>query len=302
MGRVSVVIVSYNVRAHLERCLDALGDPRHEVIVVDSASTDGSVELVRTRFPHVRLIELAQNDGYGAAANAGISAATGDDFLVMNADARPVGNAVDQLASFVDGVPGIGIAGPRLLNPNGTLQPSLRGFPTLWRLATEYFFLRWLWPGSRLFNAFYGASFDYRTTRDAEFLMGAALLLRRRAVEQVGGFDPTFFMFSEEVDLCYRMRQAHWRVTFFPGAEFVHVGGASTSLDWSPMYREQIRGHLIFFLKHYGPRRAERARKMLVLAFRARALVFRGERRRLTRETGRWLASADAATLVDRSS
>jgi N-acetylglucosaminyl-diphospho-decaprenol L-rhamnosyltransferase len=278
-----------------------LGDGPHEVIVVDSASTDGSPEHVRTRFPRVRLIELGRNAGYGAAANVGTRAAASDYFLIMNADAWPVDAAVERLASFADTDPEIGVAGPRLLNPDGSLQPSLRGFPTLWRLITEYLFLRWLAPRSRCFNAYYGADFDYRTTRDVESLTGAVLLLRRRAVDDVGGFDPSFFMFSEEADLCYRMRCAGWRVTFFPGAEFVHVGGASTRLDWSHMYRQQIRGHLVFFAKHHGHRRAEQARRMLVWAFRVRSLVFRGERRRLTRETGRWLASADVATLLERS-
>jgi GT2 family glycosyltransferase len=302
VSRVSVVVVSYNVRSHLERCLSILTGGTDEVIVVDSASTDGSASLVREHFPGVRLIELATNDGYGAAANAGIGAAGGDYLLVMNADAWPVGNAVERLAEFVAAEDAVGVAGPRLLNEDGSLQRSVRGFPTLWRLATEYFFLRWLAPGSRQLNSFYGAGFDHGTTHDADFLVGAALLLRRRAVEEVGGFDPGFFMFNEEVDLCYRIRKSGWRVTFFPGAEFVHVGGASTRLDWDRMYREQIRAHLRFFAKHYGSRQAERARRMLVWAFRVRALVFRGERRRLTRDTGRWLATADAKTLIERGS
>jgi GT2 family glycosyltransferase len=296
-----LVIVSYNVRAHLERCLGAFAGSPHEVIVVDSASTDGSAKLVGRRFPDVRLIALERNDGYGAAANIGMEATVADYFLVMNADAWPLDDAVDRLAAFAEANPEVGVVGPRLLNPDRSLQPSIRGFPTLWRLATEYFFLRWFAPRSRLLNAFYGAGFDHRSTRDAEFLMGAALLLRARAVHEVGGFDPSFFMFSEEVDLCYRMRKAGWRVTYFPGAEFVHVGGASTSLEWNPMYREQLRGHLIFLAKHHGFRRAEHARRMLMWAFRLRSLVFRGERRRLTRETGRWLGSSDAARLVERS-
>jgi N-acetylglucosaminyl-diphospho-decaprenol L-rhamnosyltransferase len=300
LDRVSVVIVSYNVRAHLERCLAAFAGHPHEVIVVDSASADGSAELVRSRFPDVRLIALDRNDGYGASANAGMKARAGEYFLVMNADAWPVDDAVERLVSFADANPEIGVVGPRLLNPDGSLQPSFRGFPTLWRLATEYFFLRWLAPRSRLLNSFYGAGFDHSSTREAEFLMGAALLLRASAVDEVGGFDPRFFMFSEEVDLCYRMTSAGWRVTFFPGAEFVHFGRASTSLDWTPMYREQVRGHLIFLAKHHGYRQAEQARRLLVWAFRLRWLVFRGGRRRLTRETGRWLASADAADLIER--
>jgi N-acetylglucosaminyl-diphospho-decaprenol L-rhamnosyltransferase len=298
VNKVSVVVVSYNVRSHLERSLIALSDEPHEVIVVDSASTDGSAQLVRERFPGVRLIELARNEGYGSAANVGLSASRGDYFLVMNADARPLAAGIAQLVAYADSHPRIGIAGPRLLNTDGSLQPSVRGFPTLWRLATEYFFLRWLAPRSRLLNAFYGANFDYRISGDAEFLVGAALLLRRHAIEEVGAFDPAF---NEEVDLCYRMRQEGWRVAFFPGAEFVHDGGASTSGVWSEMYREQMRSHLLFFAKHYGIERAEQARRLLVWAFTLRALVFRGDRGRLTRDTRKWLASGDAADLIHHS-
>jgi N-acetylglucosaminyl-diphospho-decaprenol L-rhamnosyltransferase len=294
----SIVIASYNVWPQLERCLSAVAPGPHEVIVVDSASTDGTQERVREQFPQVRLIELERNLGYGGALNAGLEVAVGDYFLVMNADAWPVGDAIARLVEFAEQRPQVGIAGPRLLNPDGTLQPSVRGFPTRWRLATEYLFLRWLAPRSRALNSFYGAGFDHQTAREAEFLTGAVLLLRRTAIDEVGEFDTEFFMFSEEVDLCYRMHEAGWCVEFTPDAEFVHVGGASTSLDWPPMYREQIRGHLRFFAKHYGLDRAERTRRLLVWAFRIRSLVFRGERRRLTRVTASWLSSGNVSTLL----
>jgi N-acetylglucosaminyl-diphospho-decaprenol L-rhamnosyltransferase len=296
----SIVVASYNVWPQLARCLAAVTAGPHEVIVVDSVSTDGTQQHVRDQFPQVRLIELERNQGYGAALNAGIAVATGRYFLVMNADAWPVGDAIARLAELAEARPEVGIVGPRLLSPDTTLQPSVRGFPTRWRLATEYLFLRWLAPRSRLLNAFYGAGFDHCTPRDVEFLMGAVLLLRRSAIEEVGAFDTDFFMFSEEVDLCYRMREAGWSVAFTPSAEFVHVGGASTRLDWPPMYREQIRGHLRFFAKHHGRDSAERTRRMLVWAFRVRSLVFRGQRGHLTRETAAWLASADVATLLER--
>jgi GT2 family glycosyltransferase len=296
----SIVVASYNVWPQLERCLSAVAPGPHEVIVVDSASTDGTQELVREQFPQVQLIELERNPGYGGALNAGMEGAAGDYFLVMNADAWPVGDAIARLVEFADQRPQVGIAGPRLLNPDGTLQPSVRGFPTRWRLATEYLFLRWLAPRSRLLNSFYGAGFDHQTTREAEFLTGAVLLLRRTAMDEVGKFDTEFFMFSEEVDLCYRMHEAGRRVEFTPDAEFVHVGGASTSLDWPPMYRQQIRGHLRFFAKHHGLAYAERARKLLVWAFRVRSLVFRGERGRLTRDTASWLSQGDVGALLER--
>jgi N-acetylglucosaminyl-diphospho-decaprenol L-rhamnosyltransferase len=298
---VSIIIASHNTCLYLERSLSAIGDC-YELIVVDTGSTDGSRELVRTRFPKVRLVELETNEGYGAALNAGIAEASGDFLLLMNADAWPRPNAIERLVEFVEREPEVGIVGPRLVNLDGTLQPSVRGFPTLWRLATEYFFLRWLAPGSHALNAFYGSRFDHRSLREAEFLVGAVLLVRRELLEEVGRFDTSFFMFNEEVDLCYRARAGGWSVVFWPGAEFVHAGGASTSQAWPRMYREQLRSHLRFLAKHHGFREADRGRKLLLVAMRVRALVFtivcRRDRRRLSLDAARWLRSGDANGLL----
>ena len=299
MTDVSIIVVSYNARDHLERSLASVADGSHEVIVVDNASTDGSPELVRERFPSVRLLELPENRGFGAGNNEGMRIASGRYFLLLNSDAWPVGDAVTRLLAFMDANPGVGVAGPRLVGTDGRLQKSVRGFPTVWRIATEYFFLRKLAPGSRALNAFYGAGFDYSERREADFLMGAVLMLRRASVEQVGDFDTDFFMFSEETDLCYRMKEAGWTVEFSPEAEFVHVGGASTKPEWNRMYREQLRGHLLFLAKHQSLSQAERARRMLVRALRLRGLLFRGERGETYRRAADWLASAPAKTLLE---
>ena len=296
----SIVIASRNSRAYIERTLRRVAGAGREVIVVDSASTDGTVAVVRERFPVVRLVELEVNTGYGGALNEGARLATGEYLLLMNADAWPARqDSLERLVSFADGAPAAGAVGPRLLYPDGSLQRSVRGFPTLWRLGTEYLFLRWLGPRSRALNAFYGAGFDHDSVADAEFLVGAVLLFRRQAFEDVGGFDPSFFMFNEEVDLCYRLRRAGWRIVFTPGSEFVHIGGASTRLDWDRMYREQLRSHLRFLRKHHGARRAEQGRLLLLWSMRLRALVFRGDRRRLSRDAAAWLARGDVATLLD---
>jgi GT2 family glycosyltransferase len=302
---VSLIVVSHNTRGHLERCLSELGSG-HEVIVVDTGSTDGSKELVRDRFPHARLLALAGNPGYGGALNAGIRLASGRHLIVMNADAWPLPHAVERLVEFAEREPSAGVVGPRLLNLDRTLQPSVRGFPSLWRLATEYLFLRWLAPRSRALNAFYGSGFDHSTRREADFVTGAVMLVRRQLLDEIGDFDTTFFMFNEEVDLCYRARTAGWSVVFWPGAEFVHVGGASTAAVWPRMYQEQLRAHLRFLGKHHGLREAERARKLLATAMRFRALVFgilgRPERRALSLDAAAWLRSGDASALLRPSS
>jgi GT2 family glycosyltransferase len=295
---VSAVIGSWNDRANLERCLTALCGTVDEVIVADSASTDGTTSLVRSRFPSARLIELPVNRGYGAAVNAGIAAAEQPYLLLLNSDAWPLADAVDHLVELAEQDPTVGVIGPRLQHPDGTLQRSVRGFPTLWRIATEFLFLRKVAPGTRALNAFYAANFDHQTACDAEFLRGAALLVRREAIEQVGAFDETYFVFSEDVDLCYRMRRGGWRVVFLPAATFVHVGGASTIPQWTEMFKEQIRGHMLFFAKYSGLARAERARRIMLLGLRVRGVAFRGERRRTYRQAAAWLASVDTRMLV----
>ena len=199
--------------------------------------------------------------------------------------------------AFADAHPEAAVVGPKLLNTDGTLQRSVRGFPTLWRLATEYFFLRKLAPGSQLLNAFYAGGFAHDEVREVEVVMGACMLVRREAVEQVGPLDESFFLFSEETDWCYRFEQAGWKVLFFPGAECVHVGGASHG---GRMFRENVRGHLRFLAKHRGVRYAERARRLLGWSLRLRARLFRDERGRMYRDAATWLASGRVPELLER--
>ena len=291
---VAAVVVTYDALPWLERCLESVaGVP---TVVVDNGSTDGTVAFVRERFPDVRVVE-AENRGLGAGWNAGIRETDSRYVVLLNADAWLVSDALAALVAFADSRSRAAVVGPRLRSPDGRLQRSVRGFPTLWRLATEYFFLRKLAPRSRVFNAFYAGGFDHDDVREAEFVMGACMLVRREAIADVGLLDEDFFLFSEETDWCYRFRRSGWQVLFFPGAECIHVGGASHG---GRLYRENLRGHLLFLWKHRGPKEAERARRLLLLALRLRARLFPGERRRAYREAAEWLASGDAAALVAR--
>lgn len=298
---VSVIVVSYNGRDVLRRCLDALDTDRHEVIVVDNASDDGSPELVREEFPAVRLLEAGRNLGFGAANNLGMRQASGRCFALVNSDAWARDDGLEVLVEFLKSDECLGIVGPRLVDDRGRLQLSVRGFPTVWRLCTEYFFLRKLAPSSRAFNAFYASGFDYESVREADWLMGAALVVRREMIDEVGGFDERFFLFSEEVDLCYRARRAGWRIAYTPEATFVHLGGSSTRPVWSSMYREQLRGHVAFLEKHQGVESAERARRWLVRALLMRGWLFRGERGQTYAEAARWLRSMSVEALVQSS-
>ena len=293
-ARVVAVVVTYDALPWIEQCLDSLRGV--ETVVVDNGSRDGTVDFVRERFPEVRVI-VSENRGLGASWNIGLRATESRYALLLNADAWLLEGALDRLVDFADTRPRAAVVGPRILNQDGTLQRSVRGFPSLWRLATEYFFLRKLAPRSSALNAFYAGGFDHDEVRDVEVVMGACMLVRREAVDEVGFCDEDYFLFSEETDWCFRFREAGWGVVFFPGAECVHVRGAAHG---GRLYRENLRGHLLFLWKHRGPTTADRARRLLLTALRLRGVVFRGDRGRVYRDAAGWLSSGDAAALLER--
>jgi GT2 family glycosyltransferase len=288
MPDLAAVVVTYNGLPHVERTLESVDG--YETVVVDHGSTDGTLELVRERFPQVRLVEQ-ENLGLAAGWNRGVRETSSPFVLVLNSDAWLLDDAAERLVAFAQQRPRAGFVAPRLRNPDGSLQPSVRAFPTAWRLATEYFFLRKLAPGSRFLNDFYGGGFDHDEVREVDFAKAAAFLLRREAFNDVGPFDERFFLFSEETDWCYRLHEAGWEVLFYPGAEAVHVGGASWRRESSTLFREQVRGHLRFLAKHRGPRAAARARRVLLAGLKLRGLVFRGDRGAVYRDTAHWLQS-----------
>jgi GT2 family glycosyltransferase len=292
MSDVSVVVVTYNALPWLERSLESVR--AYETIVVDHGSTDGTLATVRERFPDVALIE-EENRGLAYGWNAGIARTSGRYVLLLNSDAWMDDGAVDALAAFADAHPRAAVVGPRLRYPDGRLQRSVRGFPTLWRIATEYFYLRKLAPRTRALNAFYGGGFDHASVHDAEVLMGAVWLVRRAAVDEVGPADDAFFLFSEETDWAYRFRAAGWRILFCPDAAATHVYGASHG---GRLFVENLRGQLRFLRKHRGERYAERARRLMLAALRFRGVVEHGERRRTYREGARWLASGRVSDLL----
>jgi len=289
---LTVVVVTYNALPWLERCLDAVRD--RDVVVVDHGSTDGTLDVVRAR--GVRLIEQ-ENRGMGGGNNAGMRTAEGRWWLLLNSDAWPREGALDVLVAFGDAHPDAAVVGPKLLNEDGSLQRSVRGEPSLWALATEYLFIRKLAPHTDVLNPLYVGSFDHASVREADWLSGAALLVRREAAEQVGLFDEAFFMFGEEVDWLTRFRRDGWRVLFFPGAEVVHVGGATHG---GSLYVENLRGHLRFLEKHRGRTEAERARRLLLWSLRLRGLAFSGARGAQYRDGARFLASGDIDLLLSR--
>jgi N-acetylglucosaminyl-diphospho-decaprenol L-rhamnosyltransferase len=292
MTDAAAVVVTYDALPWLERCLESVRGI--ETVVVDHGSGDGTVAFVRERFPEVALVE-EENRGLAYGWNTGIARTSGRYVLLLNADAWLDPGALDTLVAFADAHPDAAVVGPRLRNPDGTLQRSVRGFPTLWRLATEYLFVRKLAPRSSALHGFYAGGFDHASVREAEFLMGAVLLVRRTAIEAVGPADDAFFLFSEETDWCYRFREAGWTVLFTPDAGATHVLGASHA---GRLFGEQVKGHLRFLAKHRGLAYAERARLLLLVALRLRGLLFGGPRGVAYRDAAAWLASGPVVRLL----
>ena len=289
------VVTTYNALPWIEQCLAGLEGT--STVVVDNGSSDATVPFVRERFSGVRVVEQ-DNLGLAAGWQRGLDESLPSRWaLILNADAWLVDDALERLVAVGDTHADVAVVGPRLVNRDGSLQRSVRGFPTLWRLATEYLYLRKLGPHTNALNAFYGGGFDHASEREVECLMGACLLVRRAAIDEVGGPDPAFFLFSEEVDWLYRFAAAGWRTLFTPAATCVHVGGASHG---GRLFRENLRGQLRFFHKHHGDGEAERVRALLRGSLALRGRLVRGERGAMYRDGARWLAAGDVRSLIER--
>ena len=249
-ARVAAVIVSHQTRDDALACLATLGPAgADEIVLVDSGSTDGTADAVRGSFPDALVIELP-NVGYGRAANVGVTRTTAPVIVVANADTRfAPGSAAalaDDLATHADA----GAAGPLVRYPDGRLQASARRFPTLTQAVGHGLLGLWM-PDNRWTRAYRMRDEDPTAPKEVDWLSGCALALRREAFSEVGGFDPRYFMFVEDVDLAYRLRQHGWRVRFAPAAEVVHAVGASTSHRRVAMVVEHARSLDRFYGRVY---------------------------------------------------
>ncbi len=248
---VSVIVVNWNTRGLLERCLRSVEAQRPsvelQVIVVDNGSTDGSAELVSTHFGGVELIANASNRGYAAANNQGIERARGRYLLLLNSDTDVEPGALGALCDYGDQHPQAGILGPKLVNPDGTLQPSGGRFPT--PASTIASLLGW----HRLTGIpRYGTRRDYVRPAEVDEVSGAAMLIARAVVTQIGGLDEGFAWGYEDVDFCLRAHRAGWRVHYVPAARVVHEWGASMRLARASTTLKAIGGQQRYFRKYHG--------------------------------------------------
>ena len=258
---ITVVVVSYNTAHLLDRLFSALaaaqGSLRIQTIVVDNASRDNSVELLRNKYPTVELIENPTNPGFGRANNQALPRIRGNYVLLLNTDAFVSPDTLVKTLGFMEANPQCGILGVKLVGEDGTLQPSCRYFPTPWNVFLVSTGLDRFFPNTRLVD---DMKWDHNSIRECDWVPGCYYLTRKQLLDQIGLFDPEFFLYYEEVDHCRRAHQAGWTVYFYPKTQVVHVGGESAKADATltdagrQIARLQIESELLYFRKHYGLR------------------------------------------------
>ncbi len=250
---LTVTICSWNTVSDLRACLASL-HPEHvetacEILVVDNASSDGSPDMVEQEFPWVRLLRMDTNLGFTGGHNAALAHRRGTHAALLNSDTIVHPGAIRVLLEAL-AEPGVGIVGPRLLNPDGSLQFSCRRFPNPVAAAFRNTILGRIFPRNRYVREYLMQDFDHNERRDVEWLSGAALFLKGELLDKVGGLDESFFMYCEDVDICRRAWDAGYRVSYVPEAVVTHAIGRSTDQVANKMIVRFHRSMLRYFAKH----------------------------------------------------
>jgi GT2 family glycosyltransferase len=256
MVDVSIIVVSWNTKDILRDCLKSINEQTkiitYEVIVIDNASTDGSVETVKKEFPQVILIENTKNRGFAAANNQGIAIAKGRYLLLLNSDTIILDNTVSKTVAFADAHKEAAVVGCRVLNSDRSLQPTCFMFPSVLNMFLSSTYLYKCFSRSRFFGRERMSWWNREDEREVEVVTGCFMLVRREAIKQVGVMDDQFFMYSEETDWCYRFKKAGWKVMFTPCAEIIHIGGQSSKKIAAEMGL-QLWGSILQFINKHQP-------------------------------------------------
>jgi GT2 family glycosyltransferase len=257
---VTVLVVNYNTAHLIDKMFAALeascGALKLQVVVVDNASRDGSADLLRTKYPHVELIENSTNVGFGRANNQALPRIRARHVLLLNTDAFVAPDTLQKTVEYMDAHPHCGVLGVKLVGRDGGLQPSCRYFPTPWNIFLARTGLARFFPRARLVD---DMSWDHASVRECDWVPGCYYLVRREVIDCVGFFDPRYFLYYEELDHCRAVRRAGWSVLYFPFTQVVHIGGESAksegplTADGRQISAQQIESELLYFRKHYGP-------------------------------------------------
>jgi hypothetical protein len=256
MINLSNIIVSWNAKEYLDECLQSIDKNaphfKFETIVVDNASTDGAPDLVAEKYPQVHLIRNPENLGFAKANNVGIEKSEGKYVCLINSDAVVLKDCLDLMCRYMDEHPDIGVLGPKVLNRDGSLQPTCREFPTFWKNICNAMALNKLFPKSSMFGGYTMMDWSHDTVRDVDFLSGCFMMVRRSAIEQVGLLDDNFFFYAEDKDWCKRFWKAGWKVVYFPHAKAIHYLYGSSDKDPVKLYIQQTKANLQYYSKHHN--------------------------------------------------
>ena len=287
---VSVIIVSYNVKDLLLDSLAALFQRTEipfEAVVVDNNSKDGSAAAVEAEFPEVKVHRMRKNVGFGRAANAGLEHTTGRFILVLNPDVMVSEGCLGELADFLLVRPDVGAVGPRIIQPDGTLDGAARrAFPTPSVAVYRATGLSRLFPHSPRFGRYNMGHLSAERAHEIDAGTAACLMLRRTAIAKVGFFDPAYFMYFEDIDLCYRLKQGGWKIFYVPSAEALHVKGASTSQEQRRALYQLHSANWTFHHKHYADELPAFGNGLVWAAIWARWAVLTGWSEVSSRRTG----------------
>jgi GT2 family glycosyltransferase len=254
---LSIIIVNYNVNKLLFKCLSSIfrtnSKKKMEVIVVDNASRDKSTETVKEDFPQVKLIQNRKNLGFARGANQGIKASRGRYIFFLNPDALIATGELDKMIDFMEENKEVGICGPRTLDPQRNIQYSCRRFPNyLTSISSSQSLLFKLFPRNPLSQEYLLTEKSHREEMEVDWVSGSALLARKDMLDQIGNLDENFFIYVEDVDLCYRAKKGGWKVFYYPYAEIRHLIGASTNQERSKMIIQHHKSMYHFYQKHYS--------------------------------------------------
>ncbi|RMF84221.1 MAG: glycosyltransferase family 2 protein [Nitrospinota bacterium] len=255
MRDLTIGLVTWKARDLLQQCLDAieanLDNLRAEVWVVDNASQDGTLELLRERYPTVSVVQNPRNRGVAPARNQIIERAQGRYLLFLDVDTRVLPGALTTLVQFMDEHPEVAIGGPKLLYGDGSLQLSCRPFPSPLHILVEGTFLRDYFPQSRWVKEYTMEEWDHAETREVDWMYGACLIVRRQALEKLGGFDEGFFYLYEDIDLCFRAKRLGMKVCYIPQAQVIHFLERERKSVFHPRIFTHIRSILRYLIKDY---------------------------------------------------
>lgn len=259
LNDIAIVIVSYNTRDLLCECIDSITSETrssHEIIVVDNASSDNTMEMLKTRYPAIKRIGNKSNAGFASANNQGFQIANGRYFLMLNPDTLVIDGAIDKLKKFMDDHPDIGICGPKNIDSKGGLQHNCDHFPGLISDLSCYLKLNTIFTNSRIFNRSQMKYWDYGSIQRVDRLMGCSMMVRSELYRLMHGLDERFFMYFEETDFCRRAASAGYPAFFYPDADIVHYGGQSVNPRDTAAPKTALKFFLpskyYFFRKHHG--------------------------------------------------